>query len=168
VFLLDTNVVSNLRKPRPHPDLVHWLENVPSDELAISVQTVFEMRIGVELVRESDPAKADQIQEWLEDFLKTGAWQILPVVAQTAMISGQMWATPALQNFVIQDPRSKKQKTGSDLIIAAAAIVADATLITFNKDDFLEIHALFPLPGLVNAAGMEWLAGKAPSIRTPG
>lgn len=162
MFLLDTDVISNLRKPKPHPDLVEWLEGVDADELAVSVQTIFEIRMGVELIRKQDIAKADEILAWLKDFALKGRWQIVPVDAETSMLAAQMWSTPALKNFIVQDPRSKKIKTGGDLMIAATAIRHQATIMSFNAEDFVEINALFPIPGVVNPDGMQWLVGEAP------
>ena len=58
MYLLDPNVVSELRRPHPHPAVVGWIEQVAADELLLSAVTVGEIQAGIELTREQDLAKA--------------------------------------------------------------------------------------------------------------
>ena len=61
MYLLDTNVVSELRRPHPHPAVVGWIEQVAADELLLSAVTVGEIQAGIELTREQDLAKAEEL-----------------------------------------------------------------------------------------------------------
>jgi toxin FitB len=159
VYLLDTNVVSNFRKRKPHPRLLEWFESVPQDQVAVSVMTAFEIQSGASLLRKTNPAKADEIEDWLDGFVLTGSFAILPIDADIARLYARMFVTPPLKNFVLADPKSKQPKSGADLMLAATAIVRGATLVTVNRDDFLRIHTVFPLPSLYEPFAMEWLVG---------
>jgi toxin FitB len=159
VYLLDTDVVSNFRKRKPHPKLLEWFDSVPSDEIAVSVMTAFEIQSGVSLLRQTDPAKADEIEGWLDGFVLTGSFVILPLDTEVARLYARMFVTPSLKNFVLPGPKSKRPKSGVDLMLAATAIVRGATIVTVNRDDFLRVHAEFPLPALYEPFAMEWLVG---------
>ena len=63
MYLLDTNVVSELRRPHPHPAVVEWIEQVAADELLLSAVTVGEIQAGIELTREQDIAKAEELED---------------------------------------------------------------------------------------------------------
>ena len=125
--------------------------------------TVFEIQSGVDLVRATDPVKADEIEQWLDGFVLTGAFQILSVDVDVARLYARMFATPLLKNFVLPDIRSKRPKSGADLVIAATAIVHGATVVTVNQDDFLRIHTEFTLPSLYEPFAMQWAIG-APEV----
>ena len=60
-FLLDTNVVSELRRPRPHGAVLAWLQGVDDADLHLASVTIGEIQAGIELTREQDPAKAAEI-----------------------------------------------------------------------------------------------------------
>ena len=75
MYLLDTNVVSELRKVRPHGAVVAWLEGVRDMDLHLSAVTLGEIQAGVEITREQDAAKAAEIEAWLE--LVAGTWNVL-------------------------------------------------------------------------------------------
>jgi toxin FitB len=59
VYLLDTNIVSELRKPRPHGGVVAWLQSVDDADLHLAAVTLGEIQAGVELTRDQDPSKAE-------------------------------------------------------------------------------------------------------------
>jgi len=65
-YLLDTNIVSELRKPRPHGAVIAWLSSLRTDQILISAVTIGELQAGVEQTRRQDPTKADEIESWLE------------------------------------------------------------------------------------------------------
>jgi predicted nucleic acid-binding protein len=65
VYLLDTNVVSDLRKPRPHAAVVRWIGSVEDHTLHLATVTLGETQAGIELTREQDPGKAGEIEAWL-------------------------------------------------------------------------------------------------------
>jgi predicted nucleic acid-binding protein len=65
-FLLDTNVVSELRRPRPHGAVLAWLHSVDDADLHLASVTLGEIQAGIERTREQDPAKASEIERWLD------------------------------------------------------------------------------------------------------
>jgi toxin FitB len=69
--LLDTNVVSELRRPRPRGAVVAWLHTVPDSGLYVSAVTIGELQAGIELTRDRDPKKAAEIESWLEQVAET-------------------------------------------------------------------------------------------------
>jgi predicted nucleic acid-binding protein len=77
VYLLDTNVVSELRRPRPHGAVAAWVETVPDEHLHLSAVTLGELQAGVEITRERDPAKAADIEAWIGGI--AGLYNVLPL-----------------------------------------------------------------------------------------
>lgn len=124
MYLLDTNVVSELRKPRPHGGVVAWLESLDDAKLFLSAVTLGEIQAGIELTREQDAAKANEIEAWLE--LVAGAYNILPMDAPTF----RAWARLM---------HRKSDTLYEDAMIAATAKLHGLTVATRNVADF---HAL--------------------------
>jgi toxin FitB len=120
-YLLDTNVVSELRKPRPHGGVVAWLESIDDAQLYLSAVTVGEIQAGIELTREQDPQKAEVIEAWLE--LLAGAYNVLPMDAATF----RAWARLM---------HRKSDTLYEDAMIAATAKVHGLTVATRNVSDF--------------------------------
>ena len=69
MYLLDTNVVSELRRPRPHGAVLDWIARVPAEQLFVSAVTVGEIQTGIETTREQDEAKAEELEAWLDKVL---------------------------------------------------------------------------------------------------
>ena len=65
MYLLDTNVVSELRRPKPHKAVLNWIEAVPADRLFLSAVTAGEIQARIERTREQDTAKAAELESWL-------------------------------------------------------------------------------------------------------
>ena len=157
MYILDTDVISNLRKKKPHPTLLSWMDEVGWQELATTVLTVMEIQIGIERARRTDVDTAEIVQKWLTGLLQAGQPHVLPLGTDAAVLLGRMNETPALRNFLVQDPGTKKTKTGADLAIAAIAIAHKAVVTTGNCSDFVLIHRHFPLPGLYDPFQGKWL-----------
>lgn len=121
MYLLDTNVVSELRKPRPHGAVLAWLSSVDDAELFVSAVTLGEIQAGIELTREQDPAKASELEGWLE--LVAGAYNVLPMDASTF----RAWARLM---------HRKSDTLYEDAMIAATAKVHRLTVVTRNVADF--------------------------------
>ena len=158
MFLLDTDIVSNTRRTKPHPWLLRWLEARSADELMISAITIFEIEAGICLLEiERKLEKAREVRSWLDGLVASGGPPILPIDHRVARLYGRMFTTPALRNFVVADARAAKLKSGADLIIAATAIVHEAAIATNNAADFLAIDRHFPLPGVYKPFTDAWV-----------
>jgi toxin FitB len=81
MYLLDTNVVSELGRTRPHGAVVAWLESAREEDLHLSAVTIGEIQAGVEIMREPDQAKAAEMEAWLEQVAET--YNILSMDART-------------------------------------------------------------------------------------
>jgi toxin FitB len=71
MYLLDTNVVSELRRVRPHGADLAWVQSVADEDLHVSAVTIGEIQAGIETTREQDPNKAAEIEVWLEQVADT-------------------------------------------------------------------------------------------------
>lgn len=120
-YLLDTNVVSELRKQRPHGGVVAWLESIDDAQLYLSAVTIGELQAGIELTREQDPEEANELEAWLE--LLAGAYNVLPMDAATF----RSWARLM---------HRKSDTLYEDAMIAATAKVHGLTVATRNVSDF--------------------------------
>lgn len=121
MYLLDTNVVSELRKPRPHGGVLAWLRGVDDKNLFLSAVTVGEIQAGIELTREQDAAKAAEIEAWLEQVATS--YSVLPMDAAAFRV----WAR-------LMHRRS--DTLIEDAMIAATAAVHGLTVVTRNVADF--------------------------------
>ena len=121
MFLLDTNVVSELRKPKPHGAVVAWLSAQNTAQLFISAMTAGEIQRGIELTREQDAQKAASLESWLERVLASD--QVLPVDAPIC----RAWARLM---------HGRSNTLAEDAFIAASASVHSLTVVTRNVRDF--------------------------------
>lgn len=121
MYLLDTNVVSELRKPRPHGAVLAWLQATADAELHLSAVTLGEIQAGIELTRGQDAGKADEIEAWLN--LVASSYNVLPMDGATFRV----WAR-------LMHRRS--DTLYEDAMIAATATVHKLTVVTRNLADF--------------------------------
>ncbi len=121
MYLLDTNVVSELRRRHPHGAVVAWLRAVPDSDLYVSAVTIGELQAGVELTREQHPEKAKEIEFWIEQV--AGSYNILVVDAPIF----RSWA-----RFMHRRPDHLIE----DAMIAATAAAHNLIVATRNIRDY--------------------------------
>jgi predicted nucleic acid-binding protein len=124
VYLLDTNVVSELRRPRPHQAVVAWLQDLPAERVHLSAVTIGEIQAGIEITREQDPAKAEELEEWLEQVLATYSVLVLDAAVF------REWARLM---------HRQSDTLMQDALIAAVAIINRLTVVTRNVGDFKQL-----------------------------
>ncbi len=121
MYLLDTNVVSELRRPRPHGAVVAWLQATADADLHLSAVTLGEIQAGIELTREQDAAKAAEIETWVEQVAAT-----FNVLAMDGSIF-RLWARLL---------HRRSDTLYEEAMIAATAHVHQLTVVTRNVADF--------------------------------
>ena len=131
MYLLDTNVISELRRPKPHGGVVAWLEGVSDEHLHLSAVTLGELQAGVEITREQNPAKAEAIEIWIEQVEKT--WNVLPMDGRAFRVFARLM-------------HRRSDELIEDAMIAATATVHNLVVVTRNVRDFepLEVKTLDP------------------------
>ena len=121
MYLLDTDVVSELRRPRPHGAVVAWLQAVEDAHLHLATVTLGEIQAGIELTREQDPGQARDLETWLDQVSQS--FNILPMDGPAF----RCWAR-------LMHRRS--DTLYEDAMIAAIAKVHQLTVVTRNTRDF--------------------------------
>ncbi len=121
MFLLDTNIVSELRRPKPHGAVVAWLQSVPDSELFLSAVSMGEIQAGIERTRATNPARAAALDIWADQIVSV--YEVVPVTADIF----RLWAR-------LMHGRSDSEY--EDTMIAASAMVHGLTMVTRNMRDF--------------------------------
>ena len=121
-FLLDTNVISEIRKrERAHPNVVTWVTETPVKEIGTSVVVLAEIRRGIELKRRNDPAQAEGFDRWYQQMRTRLGDRVLAIDEPVA----EAWAV-----LSVPDPLPL-----IDGLLAATAQVHGLTLVTRNVAD---------------------------------
>lgn len=121
MYLLDTNIISELRRPKPHDAVVAWLQGIDDKYLFISAVTIGEIQAGIEITRAQDLAKADQIEQWLDKV--ANAYSVIAMDASAF----RTWAKLM---------HKKSDTLYEDAMIAATAKVNNLIVVTRNVADF--------------------------------
>ncbi len=121
MYLLDTNVVSELRKNKPHGAVLAWLNATNESELFISAVTLGEIQRGIELTRDQNATKAEELSLWADRLAATA--DILPMDATAFRLCARLMHH---QSDVLFE----------DAMIAATAVVHRLTVVTRNTRDF--------------------------------
>ena len=122
MYILDTNVISAMRRPERRPTLITWLRGRPDESLYLSVVTIGEIERGIVMQSGRDPAFAADLRRWVDQTITLFADRVLPFDAAEARIWGQLTA--------------KLGHGGADLLIAATALSCGGVVVTENIDDF--------------------------------
>lgn len=126
MLLLDTNVISELRKVthgRTDPSFMAWAQNLRWSELFLSAITIYELKVGISRLQEYDHVQALKLRTWFQDKVLTRFEQrILPVDTSIAIRSGQL--------------QLQRTRQVEDTLIAATAQLHRMTLVTRNVQDF--------------------------------
>lgn len=120
-FLLDTNVVSEIRNKEPHPAVSRWFDAVPESELFLGVLVVGEIRQGADRLARRDPAQAEVFERWLAQLVAVYGDRVVPITTDVAEAWGRL---------DVPDPVPVV-----DGLPAATALVRGWTLVTRNSGD---------------------------------
>lgn len=121
MYLLDTNIISELRREKPHGAVVSWLNGVEDKDLFISSVTIGEIQAGIEMTREQNLEKAYQLEQWLD--LVADTYNVIPMDADTFRV----WAKLM---------HKTSDTLYEDAMIAATAKVKNLIVTTRNISDF--------------------------------
>jgi predicted nucleic acid-binding protein len=124
MYLLDTNVVSELRRTRPHSAVLAWLCGVADADVYLSAVTIGELQAGIEITREQDAGKAADFEAWLDRVAET--YNVLPVDACIF----RRWARLM---------HRQSDQLIEDAMIAATADLHDLIVVTRNVRDFEQV-----------------------------
>jgi predicted nucleic acid-binding protein len=122
MFLLDTVIVSELRKQQPDRSVLTWLSAQQEDQLHLSVVTLGEIERGIEKRRKGDPAFSAALAVWLEGLTRLYADRILPVTPNVARRWGRLSAQLGHES--------------AELLIAATALTYELAVVTRNTAHF--------------------------------
>lgn len=136
MFVLDTNVISELRHGKPHQsaEVRVWAAGQPSSKLFLSAITILELEIGIQALERRMPAQGSALRTWLAGVRVAFAGRILPFTESTA---------PVCASLHVPDPRSER-----DAMIAATAIEHSFTVVTRNVSDFVDTGVALVNPWL--------------------
>lgn len=130
-FLLDTNAISELMKPRPNPGLMAWIDGTDEDRIFLSVVSLAELRYGVE--RMSAGKSRRRLELWLLELPLRFERRILPVDSVVA----DAWGRTVSRNEAAGRPIE-----AMDALLAATAEMHNMTLVTRNVSDFSLLKAV--------------------------
>lgn len=122
MWLLDTMVISELRKRTPDQNVVKWLSSTPEKSLFLSVVTISEIQRGIALQRQKDAPFAARLQCWLADLIRNYGDRLLPVTPEIACRWGELGAIAG--------------HDGADVMIAATALQHGLSVVTRNERHF--------------------------------
>lgn len=121
MYLLDTNVISELRKPKPHGAVIAWFQSAPVTQIFLSVVTFGELQAGIEKTKKNNVSKALEIESWLESL--PGLFHILPMNMDCFREHARLM-------------HGKSDDLMEDAMIAATARIHRLIVVTRNIKDF--------------------------------
>lgn len=132
MYILDTNVISAIRRPDRAPKVAAWLRGKAEQDLFLSVVTLGEIERGIRQQEARDPRFAQDLRSWLDQTILLFSDRLLSFQAEDARIWGRLSAEIG--------------HTGADLLIAASALRHGATVVTGNVSDFAPTGAMAENP----------------------
>jgi predicted nucleic acid-binding protein len=132
-YLFDTNVICEVRKPKPHGAVLQWIASLAPQQIFVPGVALFEMQAGVELTRRQDPEKASEIEKWIDDLCRLE--NILSMDAQSYRLCAKLISGRSPDVLI-------------DAMIAATASVNGLTVATRNTADYrqFEVPIFNPFP----------------------
>ncbi|MGZ9410585.1 MAG: PIN domain-containing protein [Methylocystis sp.] len=130
-WLLDTNVLSELRRPKPNAKVVAFVAAQPLDRLYVSVVTFAEIRFGIELI--ADPSRRAELHDWLTLKVRPLFTQRTLPVSEDVMLKWRL--------LVEEGRKTRYTFSQPDLIIAATALLHGLTVVTRDTGDFEKARA---------------------------
>ena len=129
-WLLDTNVLSELRRPKPEPRVVDFVARCPLDQLYVSAVTLAEIRFGIELVDE--PNRRAELNDWLTHKVRPMFDHRILQVSEDIMLKWRL--------LVEEGGKTGHTSSQPDLIIAATAIHHGLTVVTRDRSEYEKAH----------------------------
>jgi predicted nucleic acid-binding protein len=123
-YLLDTNVISELRKPKPHGAVTQWLSGLDDEQIFLSAVTLGELQTGIERTRGQDQKKANEIEMWVDQV--AASFQVLPMDARCFRECARI-------------AEGKSDHHIEDMMIAATSRIHDLVVATRNQKDFEDL-----------------------------
>jgi predicted nucleic acid-binding protein len=121
MYLLDTNIISELRKPKPHGGVLAWFKKISASSIFISAVTIGEIQAGIEITREQDSLKAMELENWLNQIIASN--RVIPLDSECFKIWGKLM-------------HRQSDTVSEDAMIAATAITFKLAVVTRNIKDF--------------------------------
>lgn len=135
LYLLDSNVISELRKNKPHGAVLAWFQATRRADIGIPSIVLTELQAGAEITRRQDAAKASQLELWIDEVIRN--WKIVPMDAAIARECARIM-------------EGKSEALFEDGLIAATARIRQLTVVTRNEKDFAHFGVPVLNPFLTN------------------
>jgi toxin FitB len=123
-YLLDTNIISEIHKPKPHGAVIAWFLGLRDEQVCLSAVTLGELQDGIERTRIRDAPKASAIEEWVNELENSST--VLPMDARCLRETARMMV-------------GKQDDLFNDVMIAATARLNNLTIATRNEKDFKDL-----------------------------
>jgi predicted nucleic acid-binding protein len=135
LYLLDSNVISELRKAKPHGAVLAWFQTTRREDIGIPSIVLTELQAGAEITRRQDAAKASQLELWIDEII--ASWEIVPMDAAIARECARIM-------------EGKSKVLFEDGLIAATARIRQLIVVTRNVKDFAHFGVQVLNPFLTN------------------